>query len=373
MDAGTDWQTISLDADDAPQFNVAVASFQKMLLFTDAGDGNTGTYFFDDISAPEAAPETCSDGIQNQDEAGVDCGGSTCGPCDIAIPTAFTATVGTVGGFSVELLSTATDDSGTVTYDVIYGSETAQTTGVSGVETPMTISGLTPETAYIFEVSATDASANAATNNAISVSATTTADTSTACAGVSTELQPAPAGGSLNGGTYDYAFETLTNGVVRMTFELSTAVTGLVAYAWRETPFVETPMTLTGNVATLDLTGLTSGATISYAVKFGWAAGGTAITKYFTYTVGDYCSTAGLEDHSLSSVKMHPNPANGVVKFSTATPESLSVSVYDLLGKQVIPAHTVQSELNISNLNSGMYFVNIKQGASSLTKKLLVK
>jgi len=27
-------------------------------------------------------PETCSDGIQNQDETGVDCGGATCEPCD---------------------------------------------------------------------------------------------------------------------------------------------------------------------------------------------------------------------------------------------------------------------------------------------------
>jgi hypothetical protein len=27
------------------------------------------------------APATCSDGIQNQDETGVDCGGSICGPC----------------------------------------------------------------------------------------------------------------------------------------------------------------------------------------------------------------------------------------------------------------------------------------------------
>tara|TARA_B110000046_G_scaffold43948_1_gene48938 strand:+ start:2898 stop:3041 length:144 start_codon:yes stop_codon:yes gene_type:complete len=46
--------------------------------------------------------------------------------------------------------------------------------------------------------------------------------------------------------------------------------------------------------------------------------------------------------------------------------------VYDLLGKQVIPAQTIQSELNIASLNPGMYFVNMKQGASVATKKLLV-
>ena len=83
--------------------------------------------------------------------------------------------------------------------------------------------------------------------------------------------------------------------------------------------------------------------------------------------------TAGIDAPSLSSIKMHPNPANGVLKFTRATTELLNVSVYDLLGKQVMPAQTIQSELNISSLNPGMYFIRMDQGASSLTKKLIVK
>ena len=291
---------------------------------------------------------------------------------DTTPPTAFTATAGTVGAFSMELLLTAADDSGTVTYGVSYGTETAQTTGASGVETSFTISGLTPETAYSFAVSASDASGNIATNNPITVSTTTVADTSTACAGVSSELQGAPAGGSLNGGSYDYTFETLANGDVSMTFELSSTVTGLVAYAHKESPFTETQMTVSGNAASINLSGYSSGDVISYAVKFAWAASGLAITKFFTYKVGDDCSTAGVDDFFANSVKLHPNPANGVVRFSTVTNEALEVSVYDLLGKQVIPVRTVQSELNISSLNPGMYFVNMKQGTSVATKKLLV-
>ena len=52
--------------------------------------------------------------------------------------------------------------------------------------------------------------------------------------------------------------------------------------------------------------------------------------------------------------------------------EALEVSVYDLLGKQVLRAENVQSQLNISSLNPGMYFVNMTQGSSVSTKKLLV-
>ena len=82
--------------------------------------------------------------------------------------------------------------------------------------------------------------------------------------------------------------------------------------------------------------------------------------------------TAGLDDNVQTFVNMHPNPANGIVKFSTTSSELLSVSVYDLLGKQVIPAQTVKSELNISSLYPGVYFVKMDQGLNSITKKLLV-
>ena len=84
-------------------------------------------------------------------------------------------------------------------------------------------------------------------------------------------------------------------------------------------------------------------------------------------------ATAGLEDISANAVKMYPNPANGVVYFSTTANDALTVSVFDLLGKQVMDAQNVQSQLNISSLNPGMYFVKMTQGASSATKKLVVK
>ena len=82
--------------------------------------------------------------------------------------------------------------------------------------------------------------------------------------------------------------------------------------------------------------------------------------------------TAGLDDNAQAFFNMHPNPANGIVKFSTTSSELLTVSVYDLLGKQVIPVQTVKSELNISSLYPGVYFVKMDQGSNSITKKLLV-
>ena len=115
------------------------------------------------------------------------------------------------------------------------------------------------------------------------------------------------------------------------------------------------------------------GDEISFKFR-GAYAGGLVTSRLFTYLVGGAdCSTAGVEDISANAVKMYPNPANGVVNFSTASNDALTVSVFDLLGKQVMDAQNVQSQLNISSLNPGMYFVKMTQGSSSATKKLVVK
>jgi len=83
-------------------------------------------------------------------------------------------------------------------------------------------------------------------------------------------------------------------------------------------------------------------------------------------------STASVNDNIFNAVKMYPNPAKGVVNFSSASNVALDVAVFDMLGKQVLRANAVQSQLNISSLNPGMYFVKMTQGSNVSTKKLLV-
>ncbi|MGC6431188.1 MAG: T9SS type A sorting domain-containing protein [Jejuia sp.] len=81
---------------------------EKMVIFTDVGNfgvqsgsggqsgtptpGLSGTYIIDNISLGADPAATCSDGVQNGDETGVDCGGScpnTCAPTSptVAAPT----------------------------------------------------------------------------------------------------------------------------------------------------------------------------------------------------------------------------------------------------------------------------------------------
>ncbi len=98
---------------------------------------------------------------------------------DTEAPTAFTATLGKELSTSVELLLNATDNSGAVSYQIVYGSTTINTSGLSGVQKSHTVTGLTPSTSYAFSVTAKDGGNNVAANSPIVVNATTTAGLTT--------------------------------------------------------------------------------------------------------------------------------------------------------------------------------------------------
>ena len=113
-----------------------------------------------------------------------------------------------------------------------------------------------------------------------------------------------------------------------------------------------------------------------FQMKFYGLDGANADGSYDIYLDNIYLYTGtalSVDKINVLNVNMYPNPANGVVYFSAPANDALTVSVFDLLGKQVMDAQNVQSQLNISSLNPGMYFVKMTQGASSATKKLVVK
>ena len=270
------------------------AAAGNIRIFLDAGyqpgfDDGKETYLIDDITGPIVTPPTCDDGIQNGDEAGVDCGGtSTCGPCDVAAPTGFTAVAGTVGAFSVELLLTATDDVSDITYDVTYeGGGTAQTTGASGVETPLVIGGLTPENTYNFVVTASDASGNVNTVP-ITVPVTTLVDDSTDCKGFTNQAVE----GSF---TIGIEYEMTTISDTEVLFEMTLLDTDKIGLApevfipgFGGQFFGMTPGSGPGLNYTRNVTGFTAGSDVTFFFRIVYQDG-LVRSREFIYTIGDTC------------------------------------------------------------------------------------
>ncbi|MFN3754634.1 T9SS type A sorting domain-containing protein [Flavobacterium sp.] len=296
--------------------------------------------------------------------------GDTCGGggTDTEAPTNFTASVGTITSSSVQLLLNATDNSGSVIYNVTYGANSTSTTGVSGIQKSLIINGLTPETAYSFSVSASDLSGNNAANNPIVLQATTLANTNTQCSGTTAEAQQ----GTFTTG-YNYNF--VTNGTdVTFTFEmLDTDKVGVIAYLWQQTPFGETPMdNISGLIFSKTITGLTVGSTVSYACKFAYA-GGLVVTRYFDYTVGNACQLSLDETELNSSIKLYPNPAKSILNVESNLLPVSKIEFYSILGNKVMETSFIET-INIDNLSSGMYLVKVyTENNQFAIKKLIIE
>ncbi|GGD90296.1 T9SS type A sorting domain-containing protein [Planktosalinus lacus] len=91
------------------------------------------------------------------------------------------------------------------------------------------------------------------------------------------------------------------------------------------------------------------------------------------WPIGTYTRTLSLGDNLETSFNLYPNPTrNGVVSIQTNTNQPIQVNVFDVLGKQVLSRTISDNRLNVSNLKSGIYLVQVTQNNSTSTKKLIV-
>lgn len=107
---------------------------------------------------------------------------------------------------------------------------------------------------------------------------------------------------------------------------------------------------------------------------------------YFDFNAVIETNTVTTQLAALSTSKaeremfaMRPNPASGkvVLTFGDLQGGNTKVSVTDIQGKTILTKQmisgTKQLELDVSGLQSGMYFVKVVSGAASATRKLVVE
>ncbi len=350
--------------------------------------------------------------------------GTSCGSYvdDTEAPANFTATKGNVGSGSVELLLNATDNSGAITYTIKYGSTTLTTTGTSGIQKSYIVSGLTPETAYVFAIEAKDASGNAAANNPIQVTATTTAGS---------VFEPAPTPTLLPSNVISIFSDPYTNVASRFDMWYATTMTettigvdkiksvnnsasnaafgtpdisplvDLVSTNMEKLhvdiyPTVATTMSLgvvttTGecklpltlipnqwNSIDLLLTNLKANnpaSDLSKVKQVGfWLVNGTFHMDNLLFYKGDYLTqTAVSVIKAEKIVSIFPNPVQDILHVDS---EQIicQVIVRNLLGQteKNIEINSFETTLNLSHISSGNYFVTFKlTDGNFITRKII--
>jgi hypothetical protein len=87
-------------------------------------------------------------------------------------------------------------------------------------------------------------------------------------------------------------------------------------------------------------------------------------------TTGQLLSVAQSE---IAGLNVYPNPTTGIFYVETALNGVKNITVYDILGKQVLNTTTSSTEINAANLNSGLYIVKITEEGKTATKKLIIE
>ena len=70
-------------------------------------------------------------------------------------------------------------------------------------------------------------------------------------------------------------------------------------------------------------------------------------------------------------INVYPNPASTVLQIVVSRGQIAGVSMYDVLGNEVL--NTKEKEIDVSSLNSGVYFVEVKTIEGIYTKKIIVQ
>jgi hypothetical protein len=98
---------------------------------------------------------------------------------------------------------------------------------------------------------------------------------------------------------------------------------------------------------------------------------------YQAFTVGSSAPCAGIEDNSLQNVDIFPNPMTTelVIRMNSNLTEQPTLRIMDAAGRMVesrqLPSEAGTVTLSVSHLTNGMYFLEIGNGQSRITQKLI--
>lgn len=349
---------------------------------------NAGTYTVTNaIAANGSCPadaQTFSVTIVTAPTAAVSGGGTQCGSGTIPVNVALT---------------------GSGPWDITYSDGTT-TSNATGVSTSPFVINATANGTYTVTTVATGACSATGTGAATvvfnpnpTVSFTQVADICDNASPVT--LTASPAGGVFSGSTgvsgstfdpngltpgsitltYDYTDGNGCSGSATSTFTLNAAPTATLA-AFQDVCLQAASFGLTGGLpagGTYTGTGVSGG-------NFDPATAGVGL-QTITYTVtSNGCSDAvsqtinvedcaGIEEMANFGLEVYPNPASSVVMIKTGKDVTFSMISED--GKVVYPASSLsmntETELQVSHLAKGIYFLHFTNAQGNLVQKVIVK
>ena len=322
-------------------------------------------------------------------------------PADTTAPTAPTSLVasGTTTTSTNLSWTASTDNVGVTGYDVYQGATLKAT--VTG--TTYSVTGLTTGTAYTFSVKAKDAAGNISTSsNVVNVTTTSTALIYCTSQGNSVtyekigKVQLGTISNTSTGGTGYTDFTAIST-----TLTIGTTNTITITPTWASTVYSEgyavwidynkdgdfadageqvfTKATSTATTAsgsfTIPATATLGSTRMRVSMKYN---GTPTACETFSYgQVEDYTvniiSTAKETEtakNSFSTIEVYPNPTTSVLNV-TSVSEKATYRVYNMLGQMVITGKLSNGTINVSNINTGNYILEVNDNEIITVKRFI--
>ncbi len=90
-------------------------------------------------------------------------------------------------------------------------------------------------------------------------------------------------------------------------------------------------------------------------------------------TAANTCAPASTPKNEIAGLSIFPNPTNnGLLYVTSDSSVQKAVTVFDVLGKQVLKASITDQAINVANLKSGVYFVKVTEDGKTATRKLVI-
>jgi len=87
-------------------------------------------------------------------------------------------------------------------------------------------------------------------------------------------------------------------------------------------------------------------------------------------------ATASLKNNAIVGFAAYPNPvSNGILTISSAGNSLKNITIFNLLGKQVLSSSFsgVQSNVDVSSISAGIYILKVTEAGKTATEKLVIR
>lgn len=93
----------------------------------------------------------------------------------------------------------------------------------------------------------------------------------------------------------------------------------------------------------------------------------------FTPFTSSNCNLLGLEDNSINKISIYPNPARNIIHLKGLTDNETEIRIFDILGMLTYSQNKNIENIDVSQLNAGIYLLSISNQGRRTTQKLVIQ